>query len=92
MQQRKRLVMAMFTNRVTISTEFDLVLEKAGTRVAIEIKASACPKLGRGNWSALETLQPNYSYVVAAVDVAYPLQQGVMVMPLDGVIEKVNQL
>jgi len=53
MQQRKRLVMAMFMNRVTISTEFDLVLEKAGTRVAIEIKASACPKLGRGNWSAL---------------------------------------
>jgi len=66
-------------------------MEKAGNRVAIEIKASTSPKLGRGNWSALEALQPDYSVVVAPVDGAYPLQQGVMAMPLDDAIEIVQQ-
>jgi len=78
--------------RTSSGSEFDLVLEKAGKRVAIEIKASSSPKLGRGNWSALEVLQPDYSYVVAPVDQAYPLQQGVMVVSLDDVIEAVQKL
>jgi len=78
--------------RTSSGSEFDLVLEKSGKRVAIEIKASTSPKLGRGNWSALETLQADQSFVVAPVDVAYPLQDGVMVMSLDDVIEAVQQL
>jgi len=78
--------------RTSSGSEFDLVLEKSGKRVAIEIKASTSPKLGRGNWSALETLQADQSFVVAPVDVAYPLQDGVMAMPLDDVIEAVQQL
>jgi len=78
--------------RTSSGAECDLVLEKAGKRVAIEIKASTSPKLGRGNWSALETLEPDHSYVVAPVGVAYPLQQGVMVMSLDDVIEALQQL
>jgi len=78
--------------RTSSGSEFDLVLEKSGKRVAIEIKASTSPKLGRGNWSALEALQPDHSFVVAPVDGAYPLQQGVMAMPLDDVIEVVQLL
>ncbi len=78
--------------RTSSGAEFDLVLEKAGRRVAIEIKASTSPRLGRGNWSALETLQPDQSFVVAPVDVAYPLQQCVMAVPLDDVIKAVPQL
>jgi len=78
--------------RTSSGAEFDLVLEKAGKRVAIEIKASTSPKLGRGNWSALETLQADQSFVVAPVDAPYPLQDGVMVMSLDDVIEAVKQL
>jgi len=77
--------------RTSSGAEFDLVLEKSSKRVAIEIKASTSPKLGRGNWSALETLQADQSFVVAPVDVAYPLQGGVMVMPLDDVIAAVQQ-
>jgi len=69
--------------RTSSGAEIDLVLEQAGRRVAIEIKASTSPKLGKGNWSALETLQPDHRYVVAPVDVVYPLSSDVMVMPLD---------
>ena len=76
--------------RTSSGSECDLVLEKAGKRIAIEIKASSSPKLGRGNWSALETLQPERSFVVAPVDAAYPLQQGVMVTPIDEVLESVK--
>jgi len=78
--------------RTSSGSESDLVLEKSGKRVAIEINASTSPKLGRGNWSALETLQPDHSFVVAPVDAAYPLQQGVVAMPLDDVIETVRRL
>jgi len=78
--------------RTSSGAEFDLVLEKAGKRVAIEIKASTTPKLGRGNWSALETLKPAHRFVVAPVDEAYPLGDGVMAMSLDDVIEAVKSL
>jgi len=77
--------------RTSGGAEIDLVLEKAGQRIAIEIKASTSPKLGRGNWSALEALQPEHSYVVAPVDDAYPLSSDVMVMPLDEVIKEVRK-
>jgi len=77
--------------RTSSGSELALVLEKAGKRIAIEIKSSTSPKLGRGNWSALETLQPNHSFVVAPVEASYPLQQGVMVIPMDDAIKAVKQ-
>jgi len=73
--------------RTSSGAEMDLVLEKQGRRIAIEIKASTSPKLGRGNWSALEALQPDESFVVAPVDVSYPMSENVMVMPLDAMLE-----
>jgi len=73
--------------RTSSGAEVDLVLEKAGRTVAIEIKASTSPKLGKGNWSALDTLQANQCYVVAPVNSAYPLNEKVMVMPLDSMLE-----
>jgi hypothetical protein len=74
--------------RTANGAEIDLILEKGGRTVAIEIKASTSPKLGRGNRSALETLQPDHCYVVAPVDAEYPLSSDVMVMPLDNVIDE----
>jgi len=77
--------------RTSSGAEIDLLLERAGRRIAIEIKASTSPKLGRGNWSALEALRPDFRYVVAPVDVAYPLGEDVMVMPLDTVLKTIDQ-
>ena len=78
--------------RTSSGAECDLVLEKSGKRVVIEIKVATSPKLGRGNWSAMEALQADQSFVVAQVDGAYPLQDGVMVMALDDVVEAVQKL
>ncbi|MDX8389478.1 MAG: ATP-binding protein [Mariprofundaceae bacterium] len=77
--------------RTSSGVEIDLVLEKAERRIAIEIKASTSPKLSRGNRSALDVLQPDYSYVVAPVDVAYPLSENVMVLPLDAMLEEIEK-
>jgi len=73
--------------RTSSGAEVDLVLEKTGRTVAIEIKASTSPKLGKGNWSALDTLQADQCYVVAPVGSAYPLNEKVMVVPLDSMLE-----
>ncbi len=72
--------------RTSGGAELDLVLEKSGRTVAIEIKASTTPKLSRGNWSALDELQPDYRYIVAPVDTAYPLNHDVNVMPPDDIL------
>ena len=78
--------------RSASGAEYDLVLERAGQRIAIEIKASTNPKLGRGNWSALETLQADHSFVVAPVDSTYPIQRGVMVVPLNEAIDRLRSI
>jgi len=77
--------------RTSGGAEIDLVLEKAGRTVAIEIKASTTPKLSRGNWSALDELQPDDSYIVAPVSTAYPLSSDVNVMPLDDILTDIMQ-
>ena len=76
--------------RTSSGAECDLVLEKSGKRIAIEIKASTAPRLGRGNWSAWEALQPDECFVVAPVGEPYPLQHGVMVMPLDEMLKRIG--
>ena len=78
--------------RTSNGAEVDLVLEKAGKTVAIEIKSSSSPKLSKGNWSAFESLQPDFSFVIAPVDSTYPMGKGVRVMSLDAVIEEMKTL
>jgi len=77
--------------RTANGAEIDLILERGGKTVAIEIKSSTSPKLGKGNWSALETLQPDLCYVVAPVDTPYPLNSDVMVMSLDEVMNEMKK-
>ncbi len=78
--------------RTSSGAEVDLVLEKGGRRVAIEIKASTSPKLGKGNWSAFESLDADHCYVVAPVDGCYPINEKVMVMTLDALIKAMKVL
>jgi hypothetical protein len=63
-----------------------LVLERGSTRIAIEIKHSPAPKVGAGFWHCLEDLSPSQSYVVAPVKDSYPIQKGVEVINLMGLI------
>jgi len=76
--------------RTSGGAEVDLVLEKGEFTIAIEIKASTSPKLGKGNWSAFEELQADRCYVLAPVDCTYPVNGKVMVTTLDALIEDIK--
>jgi len=56
----------------------DLVLERpSGAPIAVEIKATAAPALGKGFHAAREDLAPAASFVVHAGEDRYPLRHGV---------------
>ena len=75
--------------RTPKGAEVDLVLERGKRRVAVEFKASSAPMVGRGFWSALESIDPTEAWVVAPVERRYPLKKGTSaeVAPLHSVME-----
>ncbi len=68
--------------RTAAGAEIDLVVEVGPRRIGIEIKFSAAPKPARGFWQALQDLALDRAFVVAPVERAYPLAQGVDVVPV----------
>jgi hypothetical protein len=72
--------------RTAAGAEMDLVLEGAEGRLAIECKASAAPQVTSGFWNALGDTGCRDAWVVAPLDTAYPLRDGVRVGGLDAVI------
>ena len=65
--------------RTSSGTELDLILEKAGKTIALEIKASTSPKPSRGFWNGIKDIQASKKYIIAPVEKAYPIQNGVIV-------------
>ena len=64
--------------RTAAGAEMDLVLERpSGAPIAVEIKATAAPALGKGFHAAREDLAPAASFVVHAGEDRYPLRHGV---------------
>jgi hypothetical protein len=68
--------------RTAAGAELDLVLERGMRRVGVEIKLSAAPRPARGFWQALADLEIREAFVVAPVEEAYPIAQGVTVVPV----------
>jgi len=75
--------------RTAGGAELDLVLQSGKRRIAIECKASAVPKPERGFYQALEDLDVSEAWIVAPVNMRYPLKENVFVMSL---AEAVNEL
>ena len=70
--------------------ELDLVLERAGQTLAIEVKASTAPKPSRGFWQAAEDVRAGKKYVIAPVEEAYPIQNGAIAAPLAAFLREVS--
>ena len=64
-------------------TEMDFVVANGGKTVAIDCKAGTAPSIGKGTYSAIEAIQPDYSYVVAPVESPYPASEKLSVIPLE---------
>ena len=75
-----------FYYRTTNGNEIDLILTKADKVVAIEIKVSVTPKVTRGFWTALDDVKADKAYIVAPVQLSYPMKNNVSVMSLEDMI------
>lgn len=64
--------------RTSSGVELDLVLEKAGKTIAVEIKASTSPKPSKGFWEAVKDIKANKKYIIAPVKESYPVQNGLV--------------
>jgi predicted AAA+ superfamily ATPase len=69
--------------RTSNGAELDLVLTRGRRRIAVECKAAADPKVGRGFWTSIDDLRVEHAWVVAPVNESYPLRENVTVTPLD---------
>lgn len=73
--------------RTAAGAEIDLVVEHGSRRIGIEVKFASAPKPKRGFWQAIEDLRLDRAWVVAPVDRAYPLTEGVQVVPVQEIAD-----
>jgi len=78
--------------RTADGAEVDLLLVKGAKKIVIECKVSAAPIVSKGFWSAVDSLKPDHTFIIAPVEESYPFKNGVMVMPLKGFIEYSGRL
>lgn len=68
--------------RTAAGAELDIVVQAGTRRLGMEVKFSAAPTVSKGFWQAVGDLQPDRTVVVAPVARAYPLRNGVDVVPV----------
>ena len=68
--------------RTAAGAEIDLVIEHRSRRVGLEIKFSAAPKPTKGFWHSADDLQLDQAFVIAPVERAFSLAEGVEVVPV----------
>lgn len=73
--------------RTNAGAELDLVLEKAGKIIALEIKASTSPKPSRGFWNAIQDVKAYKKHIIAPVEESYPIQDNVVVTDVASFLE-----
>jgi len=78
--------------RTAGGAELDLVLHSGKRRIAVECKASAVPKPERGFYQALEDLDISEAWVIAPVNMRYPLKENVFVMSLAEAVDELKNL
>lgn len=70
--------------RTSNGAEIDLILERAGQRHLFECKLSKAPKLSRGFYELIESMNPKSAWIIAPVEEPYEIKKGVYVCPPTG--------
>ena len=68
--------------RTSSGNEIDLIIETPSRLFAVECKASTAPNLTKGNWAAIQDIQPDKSFIIAPVSCTYPIAENVLVTNL----------
>lgn len=79
-----------FYYRTAKGNELDLVLQKGNRIIAIEIKSSSTPSVGKGFWRACEDIQATEQYLIAPVPRAFIMHNNLKVMTLNDFLENFN--
>lgn len=69
--------------RDSSGNEVDLLMERGGKIIAIEIKASTAPKITKGFWNSVKSLAPDELWCIAQVDSKYSLGDNLFVTSLE---------
>ena len=72
--------------RTSHGAEIDLLLETGSAKIAIELKASPAPVVGRGFWSSVDDLQISRRWVLAPIEVPHE-SRGIRSASLTGFLE-----
>ena len=81
----------LFFYRTSAGAEIDLLVRQGQQLTAIEIKATAAPRLERGFWSAMQDLRPTRAWVASHVREAYPMGENVTAAPIDTICQYLSQ-
>jgi predicted AAA+ superfamily ATPase len=74
--------------RSATGDELDLLVERGNRMVAVECKASSAPQVTKGFWNAIETIQPDKTYIISPVSSSYLFKQNVEVCGLSDFLKK----
>lgn len=76
--------------RTSNGAEIDIVMENLNKRFAIECKAGHQPKLSRGNWNAIEDVNPDHVFIAAPVKDGWPIKENVDVVNITELISAIK--
>jgi predicted AAA+ superfamily ATPase len=80
----------VFHYRSSGGAEIDFVVKTRGAVFAVECKASFSPSLSKGNYSALEDIKPDSTFVVIPAEQGWPLKSGIDVVSLGELQERLG--
>jgi len=78
--------------RTNHGNEIDIVIDNGHTRIAVECKSTLSPRLSRGNYSAIQEINPRITFVAAPIDKGYPMKENIEVVSLNELIEKIPKV
>ena len=81
-----------FFYRTSGGAEMDLVMKYYNKIIAIECKSTLSPTLSRGNYHAIEDINPIATFVVAPVAQGWPLKPDIEVVSLTELIKRVKEI
>lgn len=84
-------ISSLYFYRTSDGTEMDFVITKGGIPfISVEVKLSSSPSTTKSFTHAVKDLQTPYNYLVAPINLGYPLGPGVWVVSVNELLEMVR--
>ncbi len=78
--------------RTTHGAEIDFVMRLFTYTFAIECKSSLSPSLSKGNYNAMEDIDPSHVFVAAPVETGWGMKENINVVNLDEIIAQIQNI